>query len=105
MNGSEEHSFCSFLNIKSFWFVIPDEDGSVLRFRQHGGRQLERLPALPAEGDRLPATETIPAPPLPQRSHQVCVCVCVLRFYYLFNYFLLECIFSPSVSFNPPKPT
>lgn len=57
--------------------VIPGEDGGVLRFRRHGGRQPERLPALPAEGDLLPAAETIPAPALPQRGHQVCVRPCV----------------------------
>lgn len=65
-------------------FVNPGEDGSVLRFRQHGGRQPERLPALPAEGDLLPATETIPAPPLPQRSHQVCVNLVLFRYHLLF---------------------
>lgn len=66
-------------------FVISGEDGSLLRFRQHGRRLPERLPALPPEGDLSPATETVPAPSLPQRSHQVCVllnvwlsvCVCV----------------------------
>lgn len=60
-------------HINSVKFVISGEDGSVLRFRQHGGRQPERLPALHAEGDLLPATETIPAAALPQRSYQVCV--------------------------------
>lgn len=56
--------------------VIPGEDGGVLRFGRHGGRQPERLPALPAEGDQLAAAETIPAPALPQGGHQVCVRPC-----------------------------
>lgn len=55
--------------------MIAGEDGSVLCFRQPGSGQLERLPALPAEGNLLPAAETIPAPALPQGGHQVCVCI------------------------------
>lgn len=91
-----------FSNIKSISCVISGEDGSVLRFRQHGGRQPERLPALPAEGDLLPAPETIPAPALPQRSHQVCVqgfiCVCECVFIKLC---VFECIFSRPSSVSP----
>ena len=52
--------------------MFSGEDGSVLCFRQHGRRQPERLPALPAQRDHLPAKKTIPASTLPQRSHQVC---------------------------------
>lgn len=77
-------------------FATPGEDGSVLRSGQHGGRQPERLPALPAEGDLLPAPETIPAPPLPQRSHQVCLNLCV----FIWFCFSVVCSFSPHFSEN-----
>lgn len=53
--------------------MIPGEDGGVLRFRQHGGRRPQRLPALPAEGDLLPAAEAVPAAALPEGRHQVAV--------------------------------
>lgn len=60
--------------------MIPGEDGGVLRFRQHGGRQPKQLSALPVEGDLLPAAETIPAPALPQGGHQVCVFISLFLF-------------------------
>lgn len=60
--------------------VTAGEDGGVLCAGRRVGREPERLPALPAEGDLLSATKAVSAPQLPQRGHQVGLSVplCVL---------------------------